>query len=96
MMTACDLSAIAKPWEIQSKVWHYFCIMQFRSAGQIQQLLHEKAAAAQIYPSCQAIHCNEVQILFIWYCNKWFIPCYYESTAWLMIMDDRLKYITKL
>lgn len=21
MMTACDLSAIAKPWEIQSKVW---------------------------------------------------------------------------
>lgn len=32
MMTACDLSAIAKPWEIQSKVWHYSCIIQFHSA----------------------------------------------------------------
>lgn len=21
MMTACDLSAITKPWEVQSKVW---------------------------------------------------------------------------
>lgn len=66
MMTACDLSAIAKPWEIQSKVWHYFGIMQFRSAGEIQQLLHKKAVAAQIYLCCQAFFCNEIRVLFIW------------------------------
>lgn len=23
MMTACDLSAITKPWEVQSKVWTF-------------------------------------------------------------------------